>query len=285
MLHVVEDVAVVDARRRRIGSWQIPLPGARAGSFRTNVCLNRLPSPSPVKATGVNRAAPQASAWPRSGRPAVRRVRDSVYSLALGCPDPRRDAACPTPRRPPPPFIAIDAASAAARPALTLASRSRMGSQPRRAGVRHPLGDVFGLKNFGVNFTRMAPNAVSAPRHSHSRQDEFIYILEGNPVLITDAGETPLSPGMCAGFPAGGDAHHLVNRTDRDVVYLEVGDRTGGGQRDLCRGLRHHARRRRQAGHHPQGRHALLIRRTASTRPRSAARRRGRAACWRPETA
>lgn len=93
--------------------------------------------------------------------------------------------------------------------------------------VKHPLGDLFGLRNFGVNLTRLPPGAASALRHAHSRQDEFVYVLEGEPVLVTDAGETPLSPGMCAGFPAGsGDAHHLVNRTQREVVYLEVGDRT-----------------------------------------------------------
>ena len=93
--------------------------------------------------------------------------------------------------------------------------------------VKHPLGDPFGLVNFGVNLTRLPPGAASALHHAHSRQDEWIYILEGEPVLVTGAGETPLSPGMCAGFRAGtGNAHHLVNRTQREVVYLEVGDRT-----------------------------------------------------------
>jgi uncharacterized cupin superfamily protein len=88
------------------------------------------------------------------------------------------------------------------------------------------LGDVFGLKNFGVNLTRLVPGAISALRHAHSAQDEFIYVLEGEPVLVTEAGETPLRPGMCAGFRAGsGDAHHLINRGTRDVIYLEVGDR------------------------------------------------------------
>ncbi|MGH6988256.1 MAG: cupin domain-containing protein [Stellaceae bacterium] len=91
------------------------------------------------------------------------------------------------------------------------------------------LGDAFGLKNFGVNLTRLTPGAVSALRHCHSRQDEFVYILEGAPVLVTDAGETPLRPGDCAGFKAGtGDAHHLVNRGTGDVVYLEIGDRGAG---------------------------------------------------------
>lgn len=96
---------------------------------------------------------------------------------------------------------------------------------------KRPLGDMFGLNNFGVNLTRLAPGAMSALRHAHSRQDEFVYILEGHPVLITDAGETPLAPGMCAGFAAGsGDAHHLVNRSGEDVLYLEIGDRTAGDE-------------------------------------------------------
>lgn len=100
----------------------------------------------------------------------------------------------------------------------------------RMAGrVKHPLGDLFGLKNFGVNLTRLAPGAVSALRHAHSRQDEFIYILQGRPTLLTDAGRTPLAPGMCAGFAAGtGNGHSLVNEGDDEVVYLEVGDRTPG---------------------------------------------------------
>lgn len=91
------------------------------------------------------------------------------------------------------------------------------------------LGEVFGLRNFGVNLTRLAPGAQSALRHAHTRQDEFVYILQGHPTLVTDAGETELAPGMCAGFRAGtGDAHHLQNRTSSDVLYLEVGDRTAG---------------------------------------------------------
>jgi len=89
------------------------------------------------------------------------------------------------------------------------------------------LGNHFNLSNFGVNLTRLKPGAISSLRHSHSKQDEFIYILEGNPALHTDSGKTELSPGMCAGFKAGtGDAHQLINESDKDVVYLEVGDRT-----------------------------------------------------------
>ena len=94
---------------------------------------------------------------------------------------------------------------------------------------KRPLGDLFGLTNFGVNLTRLAPGAYSALRHAHARQDEFVYVLQGEPTLITDAGEVQLKPGMCAGFKAGtGDAHHLVNRTKADVVFLEVGDRSAG---------------------------------------------------------
>lgn len=93
------------------------------------------------------------------------------------------------------------------------------------------LGDFFGLTNFGINLTRLAPNAVSALRHAHSRQDEFLYVLEGRPTLVTDDGSIALSPGMCAGFRAGGgNANHLINQTDEDVVYLEIGDRTPGDQ-------------------------------------------------------
>ena len=90
------------------------------------------------------------------------------------------------------------------------------------------LGDLFALQNFGVNLTRLAPGALSSLHHRHSRQDEFVFILEGEPTLVTDEGETPLGPGMCAGFAAGGVMHHLENRTDRDVVFLDVGDRTQG---------------------------------------------------------
>lgn len=101
---------------------------------------------------------------------------------------------------------------------------SRMKGREKR-----PLGDRFGLVNFGVNLTRLLPGAVSALRHAHTRQDEFIYILHGYPVLVTDTGETQLSPGMCAGFRAGtGNGHHLINRTSEAVSYLEVGDRSAG---------------------------------------------------------
>ncbi|HZQ73189.1 MAG TPA: cupin domain-containing protein [Burkholderiales bacterium] len=96
---------------------------------------------------------------------------------------------------------------------------------------KQPLGDLFGLSNFGVNRTTLAPGASSALRHAHSRQDEFVYVLQGHPTLHTDEGRTRLSPGMCAGFKAGtGNGHRLVNETAQDVVILEVGDRTPGDE-------------------------------------------------------
>lgn len=89
------------------------------------------------------------------------------------------------------------------------------------------LGDALGLKHFGVNLTTIPPGAVSALRHWHSHEDEFIYIVSGELVLVTNDGEQRLTPGMCAGFPAGKpDGHCLVNRTGKDAVYLEVGDRS-----------------------------------------------------------
>jgi uncharacterized cupin superfamily protein len=103
---------------------------------------------------------------------------------------------------------------------------SRMAGREKR-----PLGDLFGITNFGVNLTRLAPNAVSALRHAHTKQDEFVYILQGRPTLHTDEGRTRLSPGMCAGFKAGtGNGHHLINETTEEVLYLEVGDRTPGDE-------------------------------------------------------
>lgn len=118
--------------------------------------------------------------------------------------------------------------------ALDVAPRAKPSTYPepffsRMAGrEKRQLGDLFGLGNFGVNLTRLAPGGESALLHRHTRQDEFVYILEGSPTLVTEEGETFLAPGMCAGFPAGGSAHQLVNRTATDVLYLEVGDRTPG---------------------------------------------------------
>lgn len=91
---------------------------------------------------------------------------------------------------------------------------------------KRSLGDVFGLSDYGVNFVRLPPGSWSSQRHWHSAEDEFLYVLEGKPTLITDRGETELAAGMFAGFKAGvADGHHLVNNTDETVVYIEVGSR------------------------------------------------------------
>jgi uncharacterized cupin superfamily protein len=124
------------------------------------------------------------------------------------------------------PIVAV-AAEVAPR---TKASNYREPFASRMVGrEKRVLGDLFDLANFGVNLTRLLPGSSSALRHAHSQQDEFIYILAGHPVLLTDAGETQLSPGMCAGFKAGtGNGHQLINRTSQEVSYLEVGDRSPG---------------------------------------------------------
>ena len=96
--------------------------------------------------------------------------------------------------------------------------------------IKRPLGDLFGLKNFGVNLTTLQPGAQSALHHRHTVQDEFIYILEGEPTLAVDEDTLQLQPGMVYGFPANGPAHHLRNETGKDVIYLEIGDRTPGDQ-------------------------------------------------------
>lgn len=123
--------------------------------------------------------------------------------------------------------VAIDAKDAP--------TRSRPSNYPEPFASRmkgrliRPLGDLFALSSFGVNLTALAPGAVSALRHAHSRQDEFVYVLAGEPTLVTNDGEATLRPGMCAGFRASsGDAHMLVNRTNRDCQYLVVGDRIPG---------------------------------------------------------
>ena len=89
------------------------------------------------------------------------------------------------------------------------------------------LGDHVGLRNFGVNLTRIEPGAQSSARHAHSKQDEFIWVVSGEVMLETNEGSQTLGPGMCAGFPAGsGNAHRFVNKTAKDAIILVVGDRT-----------------------------------------------------------
>ena len=98
--------------------------------------------------------------------------------------------------------------------------------RPCTERLRRCLGDTAGLTHFGVNLTRLPAGAWSSQRHWHSAEDEFIYIVEGEAVLVSDSGEEILRRGDCAGFKAGvADGHHLQNRSDRDLLYLEVGSR------------------------------------------------------------
>lgn len=92
--------------------------------------------------------------------------------------------------------------------------------------IRQRLGDAGGLRDFGVNLMRLPPGNWSSQRHWHSHEDEFVYVLEGQLVLIEDGGETVLRAGDCAAFPKGsGNGHHMINRSGKMAVYLEVGSR------------------------------------------------------------
>jgi uncharacterized cupin superfamily protein len=92
--------------------------------------------------------------------------------------------------------------------------------------ARQALGDAAGLDQFGVNLLRLPPGSWSSQRHWHTAEDEFLWVLEGEVVLVTDRGEELLRPGDCAGFKAGvADGHHLQNRSERPAVILEVGSR------------------------------------------------------------
>lgn len=115
--------------------------------------------------------------------------------------------------------------------ALDVPPRAKASNYPepfasQMAGrLKRQLGDFFGITRFGVNLTTLRPGGQSALLHRHSHQEEFIYILSGTPTLRTDEGEFLLRPGMCAGFVPSGCAHQLINTSDEDVVYLEIGDR------------------------------------------------------------
>jgi uncharacterized cupin superfamily protein len=98
--------------------------------------------------------------------------------------------------------------------------------EPCRDKTRRPLGDAAGLSQFGVNLLRLPPGQWSAQRHWHTVEDEFVWVLEGEVVLVTDEGDQVLRAGECAGFPGGvANGHHLQNRAATDAVVLEVGTR------------------------------------------------------------
>lgn len=123
-------------------------------------------------------------------------------------------------------FVAVKADQA---PLRTKPSNYPEPFASRMAGrLKRPLGDLFGLQSFGVNHVTLPPGAVSALHHRHTVQDEFVIVLTGEITLVHDGGEALLTPGMCAGFPRNGTAHHLVNRSGADATYLEAGDRQAG---------------------------------------------------------
>lgn len=120
-----------------------------------------------------------------------------------------------------------------------------LGTAPRRIGTDYPppfderckhrdrrrLGDAAGLTQFGVNLLRLPPGQWSSQRHWQHREDEFVYVLEGEVVLVTDSGEDVLRPGDCAGFKGGDpDGHHLQNRSASDALLLEIGSRLPEGE-------------------------------------------------------
>ena len=105
-------------------------------------------------------------------------------------------------------------------------------AQPTQGRIKQALGDAGGLSDFGVNLTRLPPGAWSSQRHWHTGEDEFVYVLAGELVLVTDAGEQLLRAGECAAFPKNvPDGHHLINRSDSEAVYLEIGTRS---EEDAC---------------------------------------------------
>jgi uncharacterized cupin superfamily protein len=127
-----------------------------------------------------------------------------------------------------PKFPAFDPRDVPESNQSTYPERYRADNQKR---YNRRLGQHAGLKNYGVTLTRIIPGGQSSHRHAHSKQDEFVYVLEGEVVLESNGGAQVLRPGMCAGFPAGtGDAHRFLNRSSADAVILVVGDKTGGDE-------------------------------------------------------
>jgi len=157
------------------------------------------------------------------GRPVAKRL-----AIAENCPFPQQPRPVMPTRKP----FALPALDPAAVKPRTGNSYPEPFGRAAAAREKRVLGDAAGLKNFGVNLVRLPPGTTSSQRHWHTHEDEFVYIVEGEVELVTDSGGQTLTAGMCAGFPAGGrDGHHLVNRSARDAVYLEVGDRK---EEDQC---------------------------------------------------
>lgn len=119
---------------------------------------------------------------------------------------------------------------------MTVERKGGTGYPPSLAGIvdgrfKRRLGDVFGLTGFGVNLTDLEPGAASGHRHAHTKEDEFVYVVSGEVVLVTDNGETVMTPGMVAGYKAGnGLHHHIVNRSGKTATILEIGSRIEGDE-------------------------------------------------------
>jgi uncharacterized cupin superfamily protein len=148
---------------------------------------------------------------------------------------------------------ALDPSSLTARTGTAYPSRfaGEVTGREKRA-----LGDAFGLTQFGVNLTRLPPGCWSSHRHWHESEDELVYVLEGELVLIDDDGEHPISAGMCIGWKAGApNGHHLINRSNQPATYLEIGTRArplSGSGHGSCEGGG------RSVESAPQGWHAIL---------------------------
>jgi uncharacterized cupin superfamily protein len=123
----------------------------------------------------------------------------------------------------------IDTSTVPERHGSSYPSPYREASQER---VKQALGDAGGLTAFGVNLTRLPPGCWSSQRHWHTHEEEFVYVLSGELVLITDEGEQPLRAGECAAFPRNvANGHHLINRSQETAVVLEIGTRS---EHDAC---------------------------------------------------
>ncbi len=130
-----------------------------------------------------------------------------------------------------------------------------------RVAQKVMLGDVCGLTQFGVNLTRLKPGTWSAHRHWHENEDEFVYIVEGEAVLIENDGETILRAGDCAGWKAGSPIGHcLVNKSNKDVVFIEIGTRAPDRTLPLSRRRPAHGQGRRQCAFHAQEWRKLSVR-------------------------
>ena len=120
-----------------------------------------------------------------------------------------------------PPLLDLEAIPQQRRCGYPEPFASRIGDR-----VKQKLAEAAELSQFGVNLVTLGPGGQSALRHWHTHEDEFVYVLEGELVLVSNAGEQPMRAGDCAGYPAGvADGHHLINRSNAPARYLEIGSR------------------------------------------------------------